>query len=165
MPATAKAPLGATTLNRKWYVDVNTGTFIAPVWIGVFGITETKPVKSATIQDTSDMDSEGWKGGEATALEWGLELKLRRGVTTAEPTEYDPGQEILRLASDELGTENNVDVRYYEMTPGGPKVEAYRGFVNVTWEEDGGGMDAVDTVSVKLNGKGKRESTAHPDVP
>lgn len=163
--ATTKAPLGATTLNRKWYLDVNTSTTETPTWVGVFGIQEFKPTKAPTQQDASDFDGEGWKSSEVTALEWGVEAKVRRGVTTADPEAYDPGQEFLRLASDGMGTENNVHIRYYEMTPGGPRVEAYEGFVSVTWEPDGGGMDALDTVSVKLGGKGKRVPITHPDPP
>ena len=163
MPSTTKVPLGASTLNRKWQIDVNTGTFAAPVWTGVFGVQEFKPTKSPTLQDSSDFDSEGWKNSTATALDGGAELKVRRAPTAASPTAYDPGQEVLRIASDGLGTANSVDIRYYEVTPGGPKVEAYRQSVVVTWEPDGGDMAALDTVSVKLAGQGKRTSITHPD--
>lgn len=164
MTATTKVPLGADTLNRKWYLDVNAGTTEAPDWVGVFGIQEFKTSKDPTSQDSSDMDSEGWKSNTITALGWGAEGKVRRAPTAADPTAYDPGQEILRLASDGMGVDNSVEVRYYEMTPGGPKVEAYQGFVSVEWTPDGGGMDALDTVSFKLNGQGKRNVITHPDA-
>lgn len=162
MPVTPKAPLGADTLNRKWYLDVNTGTSETPIWTGVFGVQEFKPTKDSTTQDSSDFDSEGWKNETLTALGWGAELKVRRGTTRDDPEAYDPGQEVLRLASDEMGTGNEVEVRYYEVTEGGPAVEAYQGFCGVTWEPDGGGMDATDSVSVKLIGHGKRNPIAHP---
>lgn len=160
-----REPLGASTVNRKWYLDVATGedpTTQEPIWAGVFGIVEYKPVQSPTLQDDSDYDSEGWKSQTVTAQEWGAELKVSRKVTQADGTAYDPGQEFLRLAANELGTANSVTIRYYEMTPDGPRVEAYEGNVAVTWEPDGGAMDALDTVSVKLTGQGRRNVIAHP---
>ncbi|VXB81942.1 phage tail tube protein [Aeromicrobium sp. 9AM] len=162
MTVTTKEPLGADTLNRKWYLDVNAGTTEAPDWVGIFGMTEFKPSKDPTSQDSSDFDSEGWKSSTVTALGWGAEGKLKRSVRRADATAYDPGQEILRAASDGMGTDNSVEIRYYEVTPGGPQVEAYQGFVSVEWTPDGGGMDALDMVSFKLNGQGKRNVITHP---
>lgn len=164
MTVTTKAPLGPTTLNRKWYLDVNTGTPAVPVWTGVFGITEFKPKNAGTTQDDSDFDGEGYKSQSQTAIEWGAELKCRRGTAAADPEAYDPGQEVLRLASLGMGTENSVDIRYYEVTPGGPQVEAYRGNVMVAYENDGGGMDANATASITLSGQGKRIEIPHPDA-
>lgn len=161
---TTKAPLGATTLNRKWYLDVNTGTFAVPVWTGVFGITDFKPLTNGTLQDDSDYDGGGYKSQTQTAIEWGAELKVRRGVTAVEATEYDPGQEVLRIASLGMGVENSVDIRYYEVTPGGPAVEAYRGNAAVTYEDDGGDLAALSTASIKLAGQGKRTPITHPSI-
>lgn len=158
-----REPLGASTLNRKWYLDINVGTIAAPSWIGVFGVGEFKPNVEATMQDDSDFDSEGYKSSTATALAWSLEFKVSRKVRAASATAYDPGQEALRLASDELGDGNRVHVRWYEMTPGGPRAEAYEGFAAVSWTPDGGGMDALATVSVVLTGQGKRTPVTHPD--
>ena len=163
MPATTKVPLGAATLNRKWYLDVNTGTYGAPTWIGVFGVGDFKAGKDPSIEDDSDFDSLGWKSSTVTALGWALETKITRKVTAALATAYDPGQEVLRAASDLMGTGNNVDVRWYEMTAGGPKVEAYRGYATVSWVPDGGSMEALDTVTVTLTGKGARTAITHPD--
>jgi hypothetical protein len=161
---TTKAPLGATTLNRKWYLDVNTGTKAVPVWTGVFGITDFKPLTNGTLQDDSDFDGGGYKSQTQTAIDWGAELKVRRGVTEADPTAYDPGQEVLRIASLGMGVDNSVDIRYYEVTPGGPKVEAYRGRAAVTYEDDGGDLAALSTASIKLAGQGKRTPIAHPGI-
>lgn len=158
-----REPLGASTLNRKWYLDVDTSATSTPSWIGVFGLTEFKPGKDTTLQDDSDFDSEGWKSQTATALAWMLEAKVSRKTVQGAPTTYDPGQEALRLASDEMGTDNTVHVRWYEMTPGGPRVEAYEGYAAVTWNPDGGGMDALDVVAVNLTGQGKRIPITHPD--
>jgi len=163
MPAVTKVPLGAATLNRKWYLDVNTGTYLTPVWIGVFGIEDFKAPKDPTLQDDSDFDSGGYKSSTVTALGWSIDLKVSRKTVAVAPTTYDPGQEVLRAASDLLGMSNMVDVRWYEMTPGGPKVEAYRGYATVSWSPDGGAMDALETVTVTLTGKGVRVAITHPD--
>lgn len=162
-----REPLGATTLNRMWYLDVDTGTAGTPSWIGVFGLTEFQPALEPTLQDDSDFDSAGYKSQSVTALAWSLVGKLRRGTkggATPDPTAYDPGQEALRLAANEMGTNNRVHVRWYEMTEGGPRVEAYEGYASVTWSPDGGGMDANNLVSITLTGQGKRTAITHPDA-
>lgn len=164
MPATTKVPLGPATKVRKWFLDVNVGTFAAPVWVGVFGITDFKGAVDPATQDDSDFDSDGWKSEAVTALGWGVELKVNRKSRASDATQYDPGQEVLRLASLQMGTANTVDIRYYEMEPGGPRIEAYRGFVGVAWSPEGGGMEDLDAVSVKLSGQGKRSAIAHPDT-
>lgn len=163
MPVTTKVPVGANTVNRKWCIDVNTGTTETPTWTGVFGIQEFKPIGTAGFQDSSDFDGEGWKSQTSTSLEWGAEFKVRRGVTAALATAYDPGQEVLRLAAVQTGLDNTVQVRLYEDNGAeGPKVEAYSGFVGVSYEDEGGGMDALSTASIKLMGQGKRTSITHP---
>jgi hypothetical protein len=164
MPSTPKVPLGAATLNRKWYVDVNTNTYANPTWVGVFGVSDFKATKEPSLQEDADFDSGGWKSSTLSALAWALELKLERKVKDGAPTIYDPGQEVLRAASDLLGVSNTIDIRWYEVTSSGPKVEAYRGYATVSWVPDGGSMDALDTVTVTLTGQGERSAIAHPDA-
>lgn len=163
MAATTKTPLGASTLVRKWYLDVNAGTHESPTWTAVNGITEFKAGVEHTLQDDADFDSGGYKSSTATAIAWSIEAKVARKVTVADPTEYDPGQELLREASDKLGASNTVEVRWYEMEDDGPREEAYQGYAAVSWSPDGGAMDALDIVSVTLTGQGKRSAIVHPD--
>jgi hypothetical protein len=162
MPATTKVQLGAATTVRKWYVDVNTGTTAAPVWTGVFGMTDFKPSLSPTWKDTSDFDSGGDKSSTATAREWGVEFKVQRKSNASDPTTYDPGQEALRLRAENIGLTNSIEIRWYEMESGGPRVESYQGTVGVEWAPDGGAMEDTDGVSVKLMGQGHRTITTHP---
>jgi hypothetical protein len=163
MTATTRTPLGASTLVRKWYLDVNTGTAANPVWTGVFGMLNFTPTLNPTLQDDSDFDSEGFKSSTVTALEWGASLTVSRKVQSDAPTAYDPGQEKLRETSVLQGTENTVQIRYYEMQPNGPRVEAYMGNAAVSWSPSGGAMDALDEVAVTLTGQGQRTSITHPD--
>ena len=160
---TTKAPLGATTTNRKWYLDVDASATAEPSWIGVFGITEFKPGIEGSLQDDSDFDGEGWKSQTNTANAWANEGKVKRGVKKGvTPPVYDAGQEKLRLAAAETGVANSVHVRWYEMEPNGPRVEAYEGYAAVTWSEDGGNMEALSIVSFTLTGQGKRIPITHP---
>jgi len=163
MPSVARTALGAGGLARRWYLDVNTGTHAAPTWIAVNGVEDFKAPLDPSVQDDSDYDSGGYKSSTITAIGWSIDLKLARKVTVASPTVYDPGAEVLRAASVLMGASNRVEVRWYEMTTSGPKVEAYQGYAAVSWSEDGGGMDALASVSVTLTGQGEREAITHPD--
>jgi IPT/TIG domain-containing protein len=169
MAAPARVPLGADQLARDWYVDVNIGSFATPNWIPVNGWQDLKPTFNPTTQDSSDYDSAGYKDSAVTAIEWGVTGKLGRKTRASDPTQYDQGQEVLRLAAQQLGNGNRVDIRFYEAAGGiggsgsNPRAEAYRGFTNVQWEPDGGGMEALNVVSVTLGGKGQRSSITHPE--
>lgn len=158
-----RTPLGASTTNRKWYVDCQDPA-VAGVWVGCFGILEYKPKPSdPKLQDDGDFDGGGWTSSTAAARSWGGDGKFGRKEKASDATAYDPGQEILRKAALGLGSANRVLVRIYEMEPGGPRVEAYQGYAAVTWSPDGGGMDALDTASFTLTGQGPRTDIAHPE--
>ena len=163
MTATTVVPLGPSTLIRKWRLDVNTGTQGAPTWAHVAGLTDFKFALDPTMKDDTDLDSSGWKSESSTAMGWAVEAEAERKVQEAAQTQYNPGQEFLRTKSLLIGLGNHVEIRFYEMTSGGPKVEAYRGYAAVSWSEDGGGMDALASVSVTLTGQGQRTAITHPD--
>ena len=165
MTATTKTPLGASTTNRKWYVDVDSSDMSGDAtYIGVFGIQEFKDNVEPTSQDDSDFDGNGWKSETVTALLGKLEFKVGRKTQQNVRTAYDPGQEILRKASRKTGVGNQVRVRYYEMEPDGPRVEAYEGYASVSWTPDGGGMDATSTATVTLTFQGEPKEIPHPDT-
>ena len=156
-----RVSLGATTLNRKWYLDVDTNPGGTPNWVGVFGLQEFKPGLDTTTQDSSDF-SGPWKGNQNTALAWKNEGKVKRAPTAASAIAYDPGQEYLRAQSKLVGVAARTHVRWYEMEPGGPRIEAYDGYGVVSWSEDGGGMDALSVVSFTITGDGARNDITHP---
>lgn len=166
MPVSNRVALGATQKARDYWLDVNIGTSVSPNWIGVFGLTEFTPAQNPTTQDVSDFDSQGYGDEDVTAIKWSVNLKVKRATQAADATQYDPGQEVLRLAANSLNA-NRVEIRYYEMPGGtigatGPHVEAFQGFVNVQWNPDGGGQDGVRMVSLVLGGKGQRNAITHP---
>lgn len=159
-----RTALAASTVDRKWYLDVNTNTHSSPTWTAVNGIMEFVGAKESSLQDDSDFDGGGWKSSTVTALGWSLEFKVKRAPTVASATTYDTGQEKLRTLSDLEGTANKAEVRFYEVTASGPAVEAYQGYAAVSWSPDGGSMDATDTVTVTLTGIGARTAITHPDA-
>lgn len=170
MAAPARVPLGAETLNRKWWIDVNTGTHASPTWTPVNGHSDFKPSLTHNMVDDSDCDTlTGALSEVATALSWGMEFKLMRKVTAASATVYDPGQEKLRDAAKNIGGANVCEVRFYEMnvdkagTVWGPTTEAYQGYVAVQYSPDGGDNKALDAVSVTLSGRGDRNDITHPE--
>ena len=165
MVATAipRVPLGGATTLRKYYVDVKPHDGDDTTWLGGFGIQENKPLPSdPQTQDSSDMDSGGYQSTTVTALAWSLELKLIRKTQAGTPTAYDPGQELIRTTALKMGVENLIDVRFYEMEPGGPRVEAFQGSAICQWSPEGGDMTALDTVTATLSGAGILNAIAHP---
>lgn len=159
----ARAQLGASTTNRKWYIDVEDRA-TPGVFTPLMGIGEYKPKPSEpTLQADGDFDGGGYQSSTVTAQTWGGEGKLHRKTQTSQPDAYDPGQEILRKAAKRMGSGNSIKVRIYEMEPNGPREEAYEGYVAVSWSPDGGGMDATDTVSFTLTGQGAPVDIDHPE--
>jgi hypothetical protein len=167
--STPRVQLGATTLNRKWYCDLAEIPASGPIdpadYVGLFGVTDLK-VNPGTVElvDASDFDGGGYTAQEATSASWGAEGKLRRAVLQGDPTAYDPGQELLRVASRRMGNGNRLAARFYEMEPDGPRVEAFAGIVNVTYSDDGGDMKAKSTASFTLVGAGAPVQITHPDA-
>lgn len=162
MTVPTRTPLGASTLVRKWLLDVNTGTTSSPIWTPVLGVLDFTPTLDPTLQDDSDFDGGGYKSQTVTALAWSATGSVSRKAQASAPTQYDPGQEFLRLASLTMGIQNSVEVRFYEVTAGGPTTEAYQGKAAVSWSPKGGAMDALDEASFTLTGQGARASITNP---
>lgn len=166
MPATTKTPLGASTVVTKWYVDIDVNDGVGTAsWLPVLGLTNfTLNPDAGHLEDSSDYDSGGFQAQDKTATAWTATGTLVRKVTAADATAYDPGQEHLRNRSiGKIGQNSVVYIRVYEMTPSGPRVEAYSGHATVSWEPQGGPMTALDTVNVTLTGQGQLAQISHPD--
>lgn len=158
--------LGASTLARKWKVDVD----VSPAqdgsdWRRVRGATDTSVNPgTAGMQADTDYDGEGYSSSTATTQEWGATLTVRRAPDRNTPTVYDPGQEFLRLRATKMGPDNTAHIRAYEWNgPNGPKVEAYEGFVATAYANNGGGPEALSTGTITLTGQGAVIPIAHPD--
>jgi len=152
-------------------MDVNAGTHASPNWLPLEAIVDFKWTETKTFQDDSNFDSGGAKSQIATAYEWGIEAKIARMMQITDPTAYGVGQEALRAKCKRTtGLANVTEVRWYEMNIDddgdviGPTKEAYMGYVTPQWAEDGGSMDALDTVSLTMNGRGAYVDITHPEA-
>jgi len=163
----ARVALGATTLARKWALDVDINYGLgAAIWTGLFGLTEFTPAGTPGLQADSDYDSGGYTSSTVTTQEWSITATMRRGVIAATPTAYDVGQEYLRNRSRNMGPANTAHIRYYELNGGaaGPRVEAYEGYCAVQYTNNGGGPDALSTAGLTLTGQGLLLPITHPDT-
>jgi hypothetical protein len=164
MTLPTRTALGASTLNRDYYMDVDTGTTESPTWTPVMGIMEFQLNLEPDLQDDSDFDGGGFQSQTKTAEAWSAVTKIARKTTLADPTAYDAGQEFIRgKAIGKMGSANQVHVRIYEMGDDGPREEAWEGYAAAGWSPDGGAMDALRTVSVTLTGQGELKPITHPD--
>jgi len=167
MVTTTVTPLGASTTNRKWRVDVDLNDGVgSPSWVPVAGITNLAPnFDNAHFEDDSDYDSSGFQSQTKTAAAWGATITIARKGQTSDATTYDPGQEHLRTKSiGKFGIANSVTVRIYEMEPNGPRIEAYTGKASVSFQEQGGAETALSTAQITLNGQGALAIISHPDT-
>jgi hypothetical protein len=151
-----------TTLARKWVLEINTNTPASPVWTLVKGLRNLTPKEAiANMEDDNVYEDAGYTGRTKTALSWGAEVELARRTLPADVTTYDPGQEKLRVLSKTLGTGGVAHCRIYDRD-GGP--EAWTGFAEVEWENSGGEMTDLETVSVTLSGKGVPTAITNPNA-
>lgn len=164
MPTPTFPALGATTLVRKWCVEVNTGTVGAPVWKMLGGVNNNAFVPdAANLEDDSDMQSGGAGSQTKTAGNASVTMTIMRKVKS-DGISYDDAQEFVRSkAINKYGPDNSVQLRIYEYNPaGGPRVEAYMGNFAASWEPQGGGNTALDTVTLTFTGQGQCAAISHP---
>lgn len=159
--------LAASTLARKWKMDVDVSAAQdGSDWRRVKGCTDvTVNPGTAGMQPDTDYDGEGYQSSSATTLEWGVTATLRRAPGRTTPTQYDPGQEFLRLKAKTMAGDNTAHIRVYEYNgTSGPKVEAYDGYVGCAYANGGGGADALSTATLTLSGQGALLPITHPDT-
>jgi hypothetical protein len=154
----APKPLISLLAARMTVEIDSTPTAGSPTWIPVRGVAELDPKLDQSEEDDTDYDTDGWGSSVVTLLTWSLTLKLIRkaqGTTDA----YDPGQEVIRTAHDQLGGAALVHVRWYDKA-GLP--EAYEGWASVKWSSAGGDSSKLDIANVILGGNGAREAITNP---
>lgn len=166
MPLPTITPLGATTLARKWKLDVDCSIAQdGSDYRRLMGQTDfTFNPGTAQMQSDTDYDSGGFASSTATGLEWGGTVTIRRAPKRLTPTAYDDAQEYLRIAGRKMGSENTVRIRVYEYGgASGPKVESYEGYVAVAYANAGGDPGALSTATLTLTGQGELVAITHPD--
>ncbi len=145
------------SVNTTWRLDVNTSNTETPNWIQVRALNSLQPAVNSTVQDASDYDSDGWGSDAVTQRKWQIVATALRKFTAADGA-YDPGQEFLRTAADNLAL---VHVRWYERQGGG-NGEAYEGHGLVQWAPQGGDPTGLNAVQVTVLGQGPRTAITNP---
>lgn len=160
---------GAISLNRWYVLEANTGTAAAPVWTSPAGMTNVQ-LQMSTPNMVADTDQKGAgaQSSTKTGYTWSIDVTYKRATIVGAPTQYDPGQEFLRLSGFALGASNNQQFRISEYDlndPNGvitPRVEAYMGTAAIGYVPDGGDMLSENTVKVTLAGQGSLAAITHP---
>lgn len=167
MAVPARTQLGAPTTNKKWFLDVDsTPNGPSSTWLPVRGITNFVPVTDdGGFEDDTDFDGQGAKSQAKTLTGFSATSTVARKVDDDDSTQYDEGQEFLRAAFEQnTGVQAVAHVRFYEMEPGGPRVQAYEGWVAGSWAEQGGTVGGLSSAMVTMNGRGAVNSIDHPDT-
>ena len=156
----ARPILGDSVKESRWYLDVRpVGTSGDTGWIPVGGLTEIKNGLETNEEDVSDQGQLGWDYQQTTSRSHSIEGKVRRALTNTVPPEYDAGQNLIEAAAENT-EDNRLEARIYEM--GAVRQAAYKGIYLAKWENDGGAMNDLSTISFALAGLGPREKITHP---
>lgn len=152
-----------STLARDWAVQVNTGTIAAPTWTFVNGLNKVDPSIDTTTQDDSDIHGKGYKSTLVTGLGATLALEgLRKGTKDDTTFTPDPGQEFLRGKGEAMGGDNVVHMRVWR-TDDLPN--AFECKYACAWKDVAGSLDALQSFTVTLSGRGKPDTITKPTAP
>lgn len=160
----ATLPAG-TTLGKsfEYGLDINIGSFAAPVWQPCRRMSAWAPTFPKVTQDAATYDDRGAPNedisgrGFATAFT----VQANRSVTTGL---YLPEVEAIVTASRSKGEAAVLDVRFYHKPEAGTPhpTDAGRAFVTVEATRQNTGNAEIDVISVSLAGKGEYEPIENP---
>lgn len=162
--ATQPLPAG-TTLGQSYEygIDVNVGTFAAPIWQTVRRISGWAPVYGKVTQDTSSYDDRGAPSEDvaARAFSGAFTVQANRSITTGL---YLPEIEAFMAAAKGKRDAAILDVRFYHKPDSGTPhpTDAGRAQVTVELTRQNTGNADVETFSVSLTGKGEYTPIANP---
>lgn len=147
----------STALARRFRLQVNTGTTVAPVWTTTTGMTDFKPKIAPKMTDDSDYETDGWDSSEKTSQGWSVEatvLLKDDGSGT-----FNAGVDKMRQASYAFGDASRVEVRWFDKDG---KPEAFQGTGIVEWERASTGNTDLDGAKVTVTGRGALTQIANP---
>lgn len=154
-------PTPVTALARRWRLEINMGTDVAPDWKLCPAITEFQPAFEPNLEESTTYDTDGWTEQEKTAQSWELATTFNRKAT-ADATAYSPVHEKIRLAAFAYGEDSKVHLRFMDRN-GLP--EAYEGRAIPTWAPSGGEATALDQTEVTFTGTGALTPITNPITP
>lgn len=136
----------ATTLERKFAVDVTQDLTLASGWITINGTSAADDDIAPNLVDSTAFDTLGYSTKEVTLYDWTLAQTFFRRINVAT---YDAGQELVRARRGKFGTAARVGIRWYDIF-GGP--EAYSGIAIPTWKRNTGGPKDLEIIGVTYTG-------------
>ena len=144
---------GNITLNKEWRFEVRS-TVGSGAWTRVQAMRNFVPGVEDNVVDASTYDGEEWGSDAIVGRRFRLSGSLLRRNNA---TNYDPGQDILRAASDSLDV---IEARWYQ--PNLATGLAYQGQILVQWNPDGGEAQGLQLVSFTCLGQGERVAITMP---
>jgi hypothetical protein len=165
----SKVPLPAGTVLGKSFeygIDVNVGTFDAPIWQPCRRISGFAPTFTPTTQDAQTYDDLGAQNSDVTGWSFAIafNIQVNRLLTTGK---FLPEVEALlaRTKPNAKGADAVIDTRWYHKPESGTPNpdDAGRGFATVsTTRQNTGPNGEIEQLSVSLTGKGPYEEIANP---
>ncbi len=135
----------------------------ADVPLFVRGLSKFEPQNDPTMQDDSDIDSEGWKSELVTAQKLNINFEgLMKGEKSGGTVTPDPGAALLRAKGKDKGYDNIVKARYWRTDD---LNEAFEHYFAVKWTDVGGSNEDLQKFTGTLSGRGKPTPIAKPQAP
>ena len=144
----------ASALGRDWKLEVKNDS---DVWVAVKGLSSVSPVFAGSMQDDSDIDSDGFGSQIATGQAFSIPFSGKRKYESATD---DPGQDILRRRGRKKGQENFVMARIYrrDALPDAYQCECSLEFTDSAASDPNGLQEFTGT----LWGRGEPEEISKP---
>ena len=140
-------------LARNLGVDVSTD---GVTWLTVPGRTDNAPVFNPTKQDSTDVDSGGFKSITVTDMAWTVVIKYNRLSSGGTP---NPVQQMIEACEGKFGDAGELYVRWYE-TDGGSYAKSGRAVVTIvrskTSEPD------LSEITATFDGDGEATDITNP---
>lgn len=144
----------------EWAVQINIGTFGSPVWAFLRGLSKFEPQNDPTMQDDSDIDSDGYKSELVTAQKLNVNFEgLLKGEKPGSTVIPDPGMAFMRAKGKEKGYDNIVELRYWRTDD---VDEAFSHRFALKFTDVGGSNEDLQKVSGTLSGRGKPTPITKP---
>lgn len=160
-------PAGSTLGKSFEYgLDVNTGTYSAPVWQPVRRISGFQPSPTPNTQDAQTYDDLGAANSDVTGWSFSLAFNVQVNRSTTTGLYLTEIEAILaRTKPNAKGESAVLDVRWYHKPESGEPNpnDAGRGFTTVSYSRQNTGPNGeIEVLSVSLTGKGPYEEIANP---
>lgn len=145
----------------RYAVQVNTGTPGVPVWTWWNGLSKFEPSADPTMQDDTDIFSDGFKSQLVTATSLDVSAEgLIKGLRSGISLPVDPGAAFVRSKQFLVGEENVIQVRYWRTD----ELDAQAVVQNfaVSYKDVGGSNEDLQKFTADLKGRGKFSLVAKP---